>query len=95
MITTLTESANFWASVATLWGVAAAWGTYYGAVLRHREERDRGLRGLLRGLEAELTVVSDWAGGSEDNPGYLQRPVDELRKEHFDWYYPSRSDLFV
>jgi hypothetical protein len=68
MAATLTDTAVFWASIATLWGAAAAWFTYLGTVWRNRSERDAALRALLSGLNAELKVVNDWAGG--DGVGY-------------------------
>jgi hypothetical protein len=90
MIATLPETAGFWASIATLWGAPGAWLTYYGTVLRSRDERDTALRTLLSGLKAELAVVSDWAGGAQGGKGYEQRQFSELKQEHPDWFNPGR-----
>jgi hypothetical protein len=87
MAATLTDTAVFWASIATLWGAAAAWFTYFGTVWRNRKERDAALRALLSGLNAELRVVNDWASGS--GPGYPNQ-IENVQVEHPDWFVPSR-----
>jgi len=87
MTATLSESAAFWASIATLWGAAAAWFTYFGTVWRNRKDRDAGVRTLLSGLNAELEVVNDWAGGN--GSGYPSE-MEDVRKEQPGWFVPSR-----
>jgi|SRR5437762_3742389 len=87
MAATLSESAAFWASIATLWGAAAAWFTYFGTVWRSRKDRDSALRTLLSGLNAELAVVNDWAGGS--GSGYPNQ-MENIQQEQPGWFVPSR-----
>jgi hypothetical protein len=89
MTVTLSDSATFWASIATLWGAAAAWATFFAAVWRSRDERYAALCATLSGLKAELDVVSDWAGGAEGSRGYeqLQATEDQVR----DWSNPTRQ----
>jgi hypothetical protein len=88
MTVSLSDSANFWASVATLWAAAGAWVTYYAAVRTSRDERYAAIRALLSGLNTELDVVGDWAGTKQGGRGYEQGPVTE--REHPDWCNPSR-----
>jgi hypothetical protein len=88
MVATLSDSASFWASIATLWGAAGAWLTYFGTVWSNREERSAALSTLLSGLKTELVVVSDWASG--EGKGYEQRPASELERERPDWFNPGR-----
>jgi hypothetical protein len=90
MVATIPESAGFWASIATLWGAAGAWVTYYGIVSGSRNDRDAGLRALLSGLKAELTIVSDWASGGEGSRGCEQRQLTDLEQERRDWFDPGR-----
>jgi len=89
MTATLSDSASFWASIAALWGAAAAWATYYDNVARTREEWHAGLRALLSGLLAEFDVVSDWASGEEGSRGYEQGPPTEA--EIRNWSRPNRQ----
>jgi hypothetical protein len=87
MVATLSDSAAFWASLATLWGAAAAWFTYFGTVWQNRKDRDGALRTLLSGLNAELAVVNDWAGGS--GSGYPNQ-MENIQQQQPGWFVPSR-----
>jgi hypothetical protein len=85
-------SAGFWASIATLWGAAGAWATFVSAEIRSRQQTYEGVNNLIAGIEAELSLVEDWASGKEGDVGYLQsKSFDELAKEHTDWFNPSRQ----
>jgi hypothetical protein len=88
MAATLTDTAAFWAAIATLWGGAAAWFTYFGTVWKNRKDRDSALRTLLSGLKAELSVVNDWAGG--DGAGYRQDQAQNIQLEQTGWLVPGR-----
>jgi hypothetical protein len=84
-------SATFWASIATMWAAAGAWFTYVAASLTSRQQTYEGILILIEGLEAELALVSIWAAGDEGNQGYVSKTRAQLRKEHLDWFNPSRS----
>jgi hypothetical protein len=49
-----------------------------------------GVSNLVEGLEAELTLVSEWAGGGETEKGYLKTTRHQLIQAHPDWFNPSR-----
>jgi hypothetical protein len=84
-------SATFWASIATMWAASGAWFIYVGAAVASRQQTYEGILSLIEGLEAELALVSDWAAGDEQSPGYLQKTRVQLSLEHTDWFNPSRS----
>ncbi len=84
-------SATFWASIATIWAASAAWFTYVAAVVSSRQQTYEGISSLIDGLEAEFTLVSQWAAGDEGNRGYLVKTRAQLGAEHPDWFNPSRS----
>jgi hypothetical protein len=89
MAAPLPDTALFWASIATLWGGAAAWETFYAAMRRRRDDRFAAVRATLSGLAVELDVTRDWAGGAKDGRGYEQRePTDAEVK---DWSNPTRQ----
>jgi hypothetical protein len=83
-------SATFWASIGTLWAASGAWFTYVGAALASRQQTHEGILSLIKGLEAELALVSQWASGEEGSQGYLVKTRLQLVKEHPDWFNPSR-----
>ncbi len=89
MAATLSDSAAFWASIATLWGAAAAWETFFATVRRRHDDWYAGLRAMLSGLTAELDVARDWAGGAEGGRGYEQR--DPTEAEIKNWSNPTRQ----
>jgi hypothetical protein len=84
-------SANFWASIATIWAASGAWGAYVAAELASRQRTYEGILNLIDGLEAELALVSLWASGDEDSKGYLPKSRAELAQEHPDWFNPKRG----
>lgn len=84
-------STTFWASIATLGAASGAWFTYVAAELASRQRTYEGILSLIEGLEAELDLVSQWAGGDEGNQGYLQKNRAQLTTEHTDWFNPSRA----
>ncbi len=84
-------STTFWASIGTLGAASGAWFTYIAAELSSRQRTYEGILSLIEGLEAELDLVSQWAGGDEGNQGYLQKNRAQLTKEHTDWFNPSRA----
>jgi hypothetical protein len=90
-LTDIATSAGLWASVATLWGAAGIWFTYFSeAQTRRKEEHDR-IQNLLAGICAELDVANAWAAGDENNKGYLQsKTIEQLTHENGDWFYPTR-----
>lgn len=49
-----------------------------------------GILSLIKGLESELVLVSEWASGEEGSQGYPVRTRLQLVKEHPDWFNPSR-----
>lgn len=83
-------SANFWASVATMWAAAGAWGTYAALEKATRKKKYEAITSLVEGLEAELALVSAWASGDEGSEGYPTKTRLQLIKEHPDWFNPSR-----
>lgn len=86
------DKASFWASAATILGVAGAWLTYFAtSSVAKRDENDE-LRALLERLSVELAEISPWASGDEDSPGYLPNPDhNSLALIHPDWFNPSRQ----
>jgi hypothetical protein len=84
-------SATFWASIATMWAAAGAWFTYVGVAMASRQQTYDGILSVIEGLEAELTLVSEWASGDEGNQGYVSKTRAQLIDEHLDWFNPSRS----
>lgn len=86
----IVTSATFWASCATMWAASGAWYTYVAAVVASRQQTYEGILSLIIGLEAELTLVSQWACGEEPSQGYLVRTRLQLVKEHPDRFNPSR-----
>jgi len=83
-------STTFWASIATLGAASGAWFTYVAAELASRNRDYEGIRSLVKGLEEEFELVSQWASGGEGEVGYLVKTNGELVKEHRDWFNPSR-----
>jgi hypothetical protein len=87
----IVTSVGFWASVGTLVGVAGAWATYALDSWASRRQDHAALLNLIAGIDAELALVSEWAGGDEGNQGYLlSKPRGQLLQEHPDWFYPNR-----
>jgi hypothetical protein len=84
-------STTFWASIATLWAASGAWFTYVAAELASRQRTYEGIMSLIEGLEEELELVSQWAGGADGNQGYLKKSPAQLSQEHTDWFNPSRA----
>jgi hypothetical protein len=84
-------SANFWASVATMWAASGAWFIYVAAALASRQQTYDGILSLVEGLSAELALVSEWAAGDEGNPGYLSKTRAALAVEQTSWFNPGRS----
>lgn len=78
----ISTSATFWAS---------AWFTYVAAAIVARQQNYEGILNLIDGLEAELELVSEWAGGNEGNQGYVSKTRAQLVNEHPDWFNPSRA----
>jgi hypothetical protein len=83
-------SATFWAALATLWAASGAWFTYVASEVASRKKKYDGILSLIKGLEAELALVSEWASGEEGAQGYPVRTRLQLVKEHPDWFNPSR-----
>src|SRR5438445_3402057 len=79
-------SATFWASIGTLWAASGAWFTYVAAAIASRQQNYEGILNLIKGLEAELELVSEWASGDEGSKGYLVKTRIQLMKEHPDWF---------
>jgi hypothetical protein len=86
----IVTSVTFWAAVGTLWAAAGAWFTYVAAAVDSRQKTYDGILSLIEGLEAELALVSQWAG-DEGSHGYVSKTRAQLRKEHLDWFNPTRS----
>jgi hypothetical protein len=84
-------SAAFWASVGTVWAAAGAWFTYVAAALDSRRKTYDGICNVIEGLEAELSLVSDWASGEEGSAGYVEATRAQLVQAHPDWFNPSRT----
>jgi hypothetical protein len=84
-------SAAFWAAVATMWAASGAWFTYVAAAVASRQQTYEGILSLVRGLEAELDLVSEWAAGGEGSRGYVKKTRAQLFSEHPDWFNPSRA----
>lgn len=84
------SSANFWASIATMWAAAGAWGTYVALEAASRKKKYDGIMSLVEGLEAELALVSAWASGEDGAQGYPKATRLELVLGHPDWFNPSR-----
>ncbi len=83
-------SAGFWASIATLWGAAGAWGAFIAERSAAHKETEEGVRNLIAGIEAELDLVEGWASGKEGEVGYLTSAKDtELAQKYPQWYDPS------
>lgn len=85
-------SATFWASLATLWAASGAWFTCVASEVASRKKKYDGILSLIKGLEAELALVSEWASGEEGAQGYPVRTRLQLVKEHPDWFNPSRME---
>jgi hypothetical protein len=83
-------SATFWASVGTLWAASGAWFIYVALAADSLQKTYEGILSLIEGLEAELALVSEWAGGP-GSQGYVSKTRAQLRAEHLDWFNPSRS----
>jgi len=83
-------STTFWASIATLGAASGAWFTYVAAAIASRQQNYDGMLSLIKGLEAEFDLVSQWASGEEGATGYLAKTRGDLVKEHADWFNPSR-----
>jgi hypothetical protein len=73
-----------------LWAASGAWFTYVASEVASRKKKYDGILSLIKGLEAELALVSEWASGEEGAQGYLVRTRLQLVKEHPDWFNPSR-----
>jgi hypothetical protein len=58
---------NFLASIATMWAAVGRVVTYVAAAVASRQQTYEGILSLIEGLEAELTLVSEWAAGDEGN----------------------------
>lgn len=84
-------STTFWASIATLGAASGAWFTYVAAELASRQRTYEAIRSLIEGLDEELALVSQWAGGEEGSQGYVQKSPAQLSQEHPDWFNPSRA----
>jgi len=90
-LTDIATSAGLWASVATLWGAAGIWATYFSEAKTSNEEEYKGIQNLLAGIRAELDLAKGWAAGDENNPGYLQsKTIEQLTHEYEDWFHPAR-----
>jgi len=87
----ISTSVAFWSSLATVWAASGAWFTYVAAAVDSRQKTYEGILSLIEGLEAELDLVSQWAAGDEGNQGYVSKTRAQLRKEHLDWFNPSRA----
>ena len=88
----ISTSSQFWAAIATMWGAAGAWFTFFAARMSSRGQNRDAIANLIAGIEAELALVSLWASGSEGDLGYLQaKTIPELTGEHEDWFHPSRQ----
>jgi len=84
-------SVTFWAGIATLLTAAGAWFTFAATAFGSRRETYQGIRNLLVGLNAELDLISQWASGSEGDPGYvLPDDLRTLTREQKDWFNPTR-----
>jgi len=84
-------SATFWAQIATMCAASGAWFTYVAAAFASRQQTYEGILNLIKGLEAELALVSQWAAGDEGNQGYVSKTRDQLTQEHPDWFNPNRA----
>ena len=71
-------SATFWASIGTLWATSGAWFTYVAAAVASRQQTYEGILSLIKGLEAELALISQWASG-EEPPLLLTRLLPAAR----------------
>jgi hypothetical protein len=92
MLPAIADSTAFWSSLLTIWAAVGAWFTFFGAAndSRHRNHED--IMNLLTGIDAELELVSLWAGGGVEEKGYLHINTNEqLVKLHPDWFDPSRQ----
>jgi hypothetical protein len=85
------SSATFWAAIATMWAASGAWFTYVAYAVDSRQKTYDGILNLIEGLEAEFALVSQWAAGDEGDQGYVSKTRAQLRREHLDWFNPSRS----
>src|SRR5439155_25344909 len=83
-------SATLWASIGTLWATSGEWFTYVAAAVASRQQTYEGILSLIKGLEAELALISQWASGEEGRQGYLVETRLQLVNEHPDWFNPSR-----
>jgi hypothetical protein len=92
MTDSIADKASFWASIATILGLAGAWLTYFAASQVAKREQNDELQGLLESLKTELNEISLWASGGENSPGYLPNPDQiNLTTIHPDWFNPSRQ----
>ena len=92
----IATSAAFWASIATLWAASGAWFTFFGTWIASRNQTFEGIENLLEGLNAELDMVRDWAGGQAGGRGYLaSKSQQEWVAERPDWFNPSRQIFTV
>jgi len=60
------------------------------AAVASRQQTYEGILSLIKGLEAELALISQWASGEEGSQGYLVKTRLQLVNEHPDWFNPSR-----
>jgi hypothetical protein len=83
-------SAGFWASIATLWGAAGAWGAFVWESHVSREQTKEGVLNLLEGIKAELDLIEGWASGKAGEVGYPRSKTrQQLRAEYPHWFYPT------
>ena len=86
-------AAGFWGSVAQILGISAAW---FAFVTERREARRRtfeSVKDIITGLEAEMALISLWASGKPDNPGYRPIAAEEYWKDErtrAEWSDPER-----
>ena len=73
-----------------MWAASGAWFTYVANAVASRQETYEGIGSLVKGLDAELELASQWASGGEGEKGYLVKKRFQLVKENPDWFNPSR-----
>jgi hypothetical protein len=85
-------STQFWSSVATVGAASGVWFTFFGTTQAARRKAYEDVLSLIRGIEAELELVGQWASGGDDDSGYLQSTTrEEQTRKHEDWFNPSRK----
>lgn len=84
-------SATFWAQIGTMWAASGAWFTYVATAVANRQHTYEGILNLIEGLQAELSLVSEWASGEKGSLGYQKKTRPQLIIEHPDWFNPSRA----